>query len=282
MVAEAHRILMRGGVFMYPRDTKDPSKPGRLRLLYEANPIGFIIEQAGGRASTGRQPMLGVQPSALHQRIGAGLRLAATRSSASSATTASPPRATPAARCSPSAACSATDDRTRATMSERHPIIAITGSSGAGTTSVTRTFENIFRREKRQGRGHRRRQLPPLRPQGDEAARRPRPRRRATALQPLRPGEQPVRRTRAAVPQLRRDAAAAGAASTCTTPTRPRRTSRSPAPSRPGRTCPPTPTCCSTKACTARWSTPEVDIARHPDLLIGVVPVINLEWIQKL
>jgi fructose-1,6-bisphosphatase I / sedoheptulose-1,7-bisphosphatase len=70
MVAEAHRILMRGGVFMYPRDTKDPSKPGRLRLLYEANPIGFIMEQAGGRASTGRQPVLGVQPSSLHQRIG--------------------------------------------------------------------------------------------------------------------------------------------------------------------------------------------------------------------
>jgi fructose-1,6-bisphosphatase I/sedoheptulose-1,7-bisphosphatase len=70
MVAEAHRILMRGGVFLYPRDTKDASKPGRLRLLYEANPIGFVIEQAGGRASTGRQPMLGVKPSALHQRIG--------------------------------------------------------------------------------------------------------------------------------------------------------------------------------------------------------------------
>ncbi|MGY0197276.1 class 1 fructose-bisphosphatase [Leptothrix sp. BB-4] len=70
MVAEAHRILMRGGVFLYPRDTKDPSKPGRLRLLYEANPIGFIMEQAGGRASTGRQPVLGVKPTGLHQRIG--------------------------------------------------------------------------------------------------------------------------------------------------------------------------------------------------------------------
>ncbi|MBK9244698.1 MAG: class 1 fructose-bisphosphatase [Burkholderiales bacterium] len=70
MVAEAHRILMRGGVFMYPRDTKDPSRPGRLRLLYEANPIGFVIEQAGGRASTGREPVLGVQPASLHQRIG--------------------------------------------------------------------------------------------------------------------------------------------------------------------------------------------------------------------
>jgi fructose-1,6-bisphosphatase I/sedoheptulose-1,7-bisphosphatase len=70
MVAEAHRILMRGGVFLYPRDTKDPAKPGRLRLLYEANPVGFIMEQAGGRASTGRQAVLGVVPSSLHQRIG--------------------------------------------------------------------------------------------------------------------------------------------------------------------------------------------------------------------
>ena len=70
MVAEAHRILMRGGVFLYPRDTKDASKPGRLRLLYEANPVGMIMEQAGGRASTGEKPMMGVQPTSLHQRIG--------------------------------------------------------------------------------------------------------------------------------------------------------------------------------------------------------------------
>ena len=70
MVADAHRIMMRGGVFMYPRDTKDPSKPGRLRLLYEANPIGMVMEQAGGRASTGREPVLGIKPTSLHQRIG--------------------------------------------------------------------------------------------------------------------------------------------------------------------------------------------------------------------
>jgi fructose-1,6-bisphosphatase len=69
LVAETHRILMRGGVFMYPRDRKDLSKPGRLRLLYEANPIGFIIEQAGGRASTGREAILELQPQSLHQRI---------------------------------------------------------------------------------------------------------------------------------------------------------------------------------------------------------------------
>jgi fructose-1,6-bisphosphatase I/sedoheptulose-1,7-bisphosphatase len=70
LVAETHRILMRGGVFMYPRDNKDASKPGRLRLLYEANPIGMLIEQAGGRATTGHKRILDVQPESIHQRIG--------------------------------------------------------------------------------------------------------------------------------------------------------------------------------------------------------------------
>ena len=70
LVAETHRILMRGGVFMYPRDRKDLTKPGRLRLLYEANPIGYLIEQAGGRASTGHVPILEVTPDSAHQRIG--------------------------------------------------------------------------------------------------------------------------------------------------------------------------------------------------------------------
>jgi len=69
LVAETHRILMRGGVFLYPRDTKDPSRPGRLRLLYEANPIAFIVEQAGGAASTGRERIRDVVPESLHQRI---------------------------------------------------------------------------------------------------------------------------------------------------------------------------------------------------------------------
>ena len=69
MVAEVHHILMRGGVFMYPRDTKDASRPGRLRQMYEANPISLLIEQAGGRATTGRRRLLEVQPDTLHQRI---------------------------------------------------------------------------------------------------------------------------------------------------------------------------------------------------------------------
>ena len=70
LVAETHRILMRGGVFMYPKDSKDPSKAGRLRLLYEASPISMLIEQAGGGATTGRMRLLDVQPEEIHQRIG--------------------------------------------------------------------------------------------------------------------------------------------------------------------------------------------------------------------
>lgn len=69
MVAEVHRILTRGGVFMYPRDTKDPGKAGRLRLMYEANPMSFIVEQAGGVSTTGRQRIMEVQPEDIHQRI---------------------------------------------------------------------------------------------------------------------------------------------------------------------------------------------------------------------
>ena len=69
LVAEVHRILMRGGLFMYPKDTKDPAKPGRLRLLYEANPMAMLVEQAGGLASTGRSRVLDVAPTSLHQRV---------------------------------------------------------------------------------------------------------------------------------------------------------------------------------------------------------------------
>jgi len=69
MVAEVHRILTRGGIFMYPKDTKDPNKEGRLRLMYEANPMSFLVEQAGGASSTGRQRILDIQPLGLHQRV---------------------------------------------------------------------------------------------------------------------------------------------------------------------------------------------------------------------
>lgn len=69
LVAEAFRILVRGGVFLYPADSREASKGGRLRLLYEANPIAFIVEQAGGMASTGTRRILEVQPRSLHERV---------------------------------------------------------------------------------------------------------------------------------------------------------------------------------------------------------------------
>ena len=69
MVADVHRILTRGGIFIYPRDLKDASKPGKLRLMYEANPMAFIVEQAGGAATTGLTRILDIQPESLHQRV---------------------------------------------------------------------------------------------------------------------------------------------------------------------------------------------------------------------
>jgi fructose-1,6-bisphosphatase I/sedoheptulose-1,7-bisphosphatase len=70
LVADAHRILMRGGVYLYPRDEREATRNGRLRLLYEANPIAMVIEQAGGRASEGGARVLEVAPQSLHQRVG--------------------------------------------------------------------------------------------------------------------------------------------------------------------------------------------------------------------
>ena len=69
MVADVHRILTRGGVFMYPWDKREPHKPGKLRLMYEANPMSWLIEQAGGAATNGRQRILDIQPSQLHERV---------------------------------------------------------------------------------------------------------------------------------------------------------------------------------------------------------------------
>ncbi len=69
MVADVHRIMTRGGIFMYPIDARLQEKGGKLRLMYEANPMAFIVEQAGGAASTGRQRILELQPHDLHQRV---------------------------------------------------------------------------------------------------------------------------------------------------------------------------------------------------------------------
>lgn len=69
MVADVHRILSRGGIFMYPRDAREPDKPGKLRLMYEANPMSLLIEQAGGASTNGHTRTLELQPKQLHQRV---------------------------------------------------------------------------------------------------------------------------------------------------------------------------------------------------------------------
>ena len=69
MVADVHRILTRGGVFMYPWDQREPDKPGKLRLMYEANPMSWLVEQAGGMATNGHERILDIQPKQLHQRV---------------------------------------------------------------------------------------------------------------------------------------------------------------------------------------------------------------------
>ena len=69
MVADVHRILTRGGVFLYPWDKREPNKPGKLRLMYEANPMAWLIEQAGGAATNCRQRILDIEPGKLHERV---------------------------------------------------------------------------------------------------------------------------------------------------------------------------------------------------------------------
>jgi fructose-1,6-bisphosphatase I len=69
MVADVHRILTRGGVFMYPWDQREPDKPGKLRLMYEANPMAFLVEQAGGAATNGTQRIMTIAPTRLHERV---------------------------------------------------------------------------------------------------------------------------------------------------------------------------------------------------------------------
>ncbi|MBU0542963.1 MAG: class 1 fructose-bisphosphatase [Gammaproteobacteria bacterium] len=68
MVADVHRVLTRGGIFMYPKDLRDPNKPGKLRLMYEANPMSMLVEQAGGKSFDAAQRILDIQPTDLHQR----------------------------------------------------------------------------------------------------------------------------------------------------------------------------------------------------------------------
>ena len=192
MAADAYRILMRGGVYLYPGDQREGYANGRLHLLYEANPIAFIIEQAGGEATDGVRRILDLEPPSIHARtpliFGSKDKIAHVRAYFDEG--GYPAGRSPLFKRRGSAAELSEDSRA---MSEKHPIIAITGSSGAGTTSVKKVFEQIFRREK----------IDAVYIEGDSFHRYDRAEMRAKmaeageagnhSLQPLRPGGQPFR-----------------------------------------------------------------------------------------
>ena len=250
--------------------------------------MALLIEQAGGAASTGREP---------HARRGArraaparagDLRLARR----SRAHRALPPRARQRRR--PAVRLAAVRRRARCSASReiaergtpcqtQHPIIAVTGSSRRRHHLGDAHLRAHLPARGRRRRSHRRRQLPSLRPRRDEAS----------ACADADHGE--GRRFSHFGPEsnlfdeLESCSASYGESgrgqrrdATCTTPARPRRTAGAGHVHRRGSDARAAPTCCSTRACTAPSSAPEVDVARHVDLLIGVVPIINLEWIQKL
>ncbi len=216
LVAEVHRILMRGGVFMYPRDTRDRTRPGRLRLLYEANPIGMLVEQAGGRASTGRQRLLGVSPEGAAPARAADPRLAPRSRAHRALPRRVPERRRPAVHLAAVQRALAVPSRspdlstTERRMSVQHPIIAVTGSSGAGTTTVMQSFAHIFRREgiKAQvieGDSFHRYNRVEMRERMQAADRGAGPQ-----LQPLRPRGQPAARARRHLRRVRRGRARPG------------------------------------------------------------------------
>ena len=268
---------------MYPRDTKDTSKPGRLRLMYEANPMAMIVEQAGGAASTGRERVLDIAPTTLHQRVPLILgsraeveRLIAYHKYYDEGE--EPTFETPLFH-KRSLFRSAEGIRGHA-VSAKHPIIAITGSSGAGTTTVKTTFQQIFRREG----------VAAAIIEGDAFHRYDRTEMRAkmagrrsseTRTSVILAQTQICSRNSKLffVTTAKRGLEKRGNIST----TKRRRyfTSRSLAHSQHGKT--------SHQAHLLFYEglhgavkTDKVDVARHADLLIGVVPIINLEWIQKL
>ena len=167
-------------------------------------------------------------------------------------------------------------------MSAKHPIIAVTGSSGAGTTSVTRTFQWIFTREHInaaivEGDSFHRYDRAEMKEKMAEAAQA-----RQQALQPLRPGVEPVRGARRRCSAATARPAAAACASTCTTTPRRRRSASRRARSRRGQDIPAGTDLLFYEGLHGAVVTGDVNVAQYPDLIIGVVPIINLEWIQKL
>ena len=147
LVAECHRIMVRGGIFLYPGDRRPAYRSGRLRLAYECNPIAFLVEQAGGAATNRRGTHPGNRTDRYPPARAPDFRFQSTKSNCLPTTTRKSTPRRNVHNCSGTAACSGPAKARRKTMSIKHPIISVTGSSGAGTTSVKKTFERIFNRE---------------------------------------------------------------------------------------------------------------------------------------
>ena len=283
LVAETYRILTRGGVFLYPKDSKEPAKPGRLRLMYECNPIAFIVEQAGGGASTGRERVMDLQPTGLHQR--APLILGSRneverieryhRDQASAA--AARLRRLAVQHPFPVPGLVAAGEQ----MSAKHPIIAVTGSSGAGTSSVTRTFQHIFLRE----------QINATIVEGDSFHRYDRQQMSVAMAEADREGNHhlchfsPEANLLEELEALFREYGERGGGQVrkyLHDPEEARPFGQQPGQFTPWQDIEPESDMLFYEGLHGAAVTEKVDIAQHADLLIGVVPIINLEWIQKL
>ena len=273
---------MRGGVFLYPGDRRRGYEQGRLRLVYEANPIAFLIEQAGGaRHRRRRRRILDLEPDEPAPAHAAGLRLGARGRRASPATTPTRAASASARRCSAIAACSAPDGAAhvrQASRSSRSP-----ARPAPARPRCKHTFEQIFRREKIEAAFIEGDAFHRYDRAGDARRRSPRRTKRATRNFSHFSAEANVLEdARGGLRRLRpRRAPAAPATMSMTT----RRQSVYGAP--PGtftdwRDVPADSDLLFYEGLHGCVVTDKVNLAKHADLKIGVVPVINLEWIQKI
>ena len=280
LVAEAYRILMRGGVFLYPADPRPGYREGRLRLLYEAYPIAMIVEQAGGAAIDGSERILD-----LSARMPASARAADLRSRGSPDVDVIHERH----------ASRLLESQRRAPLFARRGLFRLEEASMSGSirSSPSPAPPAPARPRSRRplSRSSAARSIDAAYIEGDAFHRYDRAEMRAKMAEEAERGNKHFSHfgpeanlfedLEQAVPRLRRDRHAARRGTTSTTTRKPRSTARRPAPSRWERL-PDNPICCSTKACTAPSSPTRSTSRSYADLKIGVVPVINLEWIQKL
>ena len=245
-------------------------------------PIALIIEQAGGAGDRRRRPHSRHRADGAAPAHAARLRLGGQGGSRRALLLDGHVSAERSPLFGAGAACSRAFSAGCKPMSVKHPIIAVTGSSGAGTTSVKRHFEHIFRREEInaayiEGDAFHRYDREEMREAMKEAAAKRQP-----PFQPFRPRRQSARGTRSRCSRTMAQTGGGDARTMCMTWPRPSFMARRPAPSRAGATSSPARDLLFYEGLHGACSHGDVNVANHADLKIGVVPVINLEWIQKL